>query len=73
MNYLTWFLVIARGYQYLGPMSEAACKQAEIALRYEGFVCRQATALTSCPAPGYGPGVYTTCPVFDFPKVTVKP
>lgn len=72
MNYAAaWFLVGFAG-QYIGPMAQPSCQQAAVALRGEGIVCRQASAMTACPVPGKT-GTYTACPIFDFPQVTVKP
>jgi hypothetical protein len=75
MNYATaWFLVMIGGQQYIGPLGAESCQNAARALQSEGIVCRQAAAMTACPAPGIaGGGTYMACPVFDFPQVTRKP
>lgn len=70
MNAASWFLVMFAGH-YIGPISQPACERAAIELRSEGVVCRQATSAYACPVPGR-PSVFTSCPVFDFPQVTVK-
>jgi hypothetical protein len=70
-----WFLVQIGGGAYVGPIREDACRSAEAALIAAGeraIVCREAEYVTACPVMGM-PGAYTTCPVFDFPHVTVKP
>jgi hypothetical protein len=73
MNYAAaWFLVMVSSGHYIGPLPQAACQTAEASLRSEGIVCRRASSMTACGVNGQ-PGVYTVCPVFDFPVVTVKP
>jgi hypothetical protein len=67
-----WFLVSIASQQYIGPISQAECQQAGAALASQSIVCRRASALTACPVPGM-PGMYTSCPVFDFPQVTARP
>jgi hypothetical protein len=72
MNYaLAWFLVAIAGQQYVGPISQSECQQAVQYLATSGIVCRQASAMSICPAPGMA-GTYMACPVFDFPQVTIK-
>lgn len=73
MTYATaWFLVMIGGSQYIGPISMQSCADAATALRAEGIVCRQASAMTTCKVPGTV-NAYMACPVFEFPQVTVKP
>jgi len=68
----TFFLLSIATGQYIGPLPQNNCMNAAMALTPDGVVCREASAMTACPVPGM-PGVYTSCPVFDLPKVTVKP
>jgi hypothetical protein len=69
---MTWYLVAIATGLYIGPLPQESCQNAMYDLRYEGIVCRQATAMTVCDVPNE-PGVYTSCPVFDFQRVTIKP
>lgn len=69
-----WFLVFMSGVQFIGPLPQASCQMAAADLRAAGVVCREVSAMKACPVPGYPEGsTFTACPVFDFPKVTVKP
>lgn len=72
MNYAAmWFLVFIGGQQYLGPLPQSSCQSAAAILINDGIVCKQSEAMIACPVAGML-GVYTSCPVFDFPKVTIK-
>ena len=57
--------------QFIGPLPQDGCQQAAIVLQGQGVVCRQ-PYLVPCPVPDR-PEMFTSCPVFDIPKVTVKP
>jgi hypothetical protein len=72
MNYAAaWFLVMIGGSQYIGPMSMESCQKAAVALQGEGIICRQPNMMMACGVDGR-PGTFTTCPVFDFPQVTLR-
>lgn len=66
---LTWYLFMFN--LYIGPMHESSCNMAAATLKSEGVVCMQADYVTACPVPNY-PNVYTICPHFIFPEVTIK-
>jgi hypothetical protein len=67
-----WFLVSIATSQYIGPIPAQECATAAAVLQNVGVHCRPAVAMTACAVDGR-PGTYTSCPVFDFPQVTVKP
>jgi hypothetical protein len=67
-----WFLVAWSGLQWIGPLTERDCRAAAGAAAQSGVTCRAASALTTCEVP-HVPGSVMTCPVFDFPEVTIKP
>lgn len=71
MTASTWFLVFIATQQYIGPLPQASCQAAAVALVGDGIVCRQAAVMTACPVPDR-PGSYMPCPLFEFPKVTIK-
>jgi hypothetical protein len=71
-NFAIWFLVSIATGQYIGPITSEGCHAAAPSLEREGIVCRQATTMMLCDAPDH-PGAFTSCPVFDFPTVKVKP
>ena len=68
-----WFLIAWGGVQFIGPLPEKICRDMVAIAQDRGEIeCREAVALTGCPVPDH-PGSYMTCPVFDLPKVMVRP
>ena len=69
---MTWYLVMVATGMYVGPIDHDRCVLVEGVLASQGIVCAQATVVTVCPVPGR-PEISITCPIFEFPRITVKP
>lgn len=69
---MTWYLVMVATGLYIGPIDQSSCIRAEAAILDPAIVCREARVMQACEVPNQ-PASYRACPVFDFPRVTVKP
>lgn len=69
---MTWYLVMVATGLYIGPLEQERCGRAGFELNGAGVVCMHASVMTTCSVLGR-PELVTSCPVFEFPRVTVKP